>query len=79
MKGDVKKKLEYTFSLYDSDGTGRLDVAKIKTVIEIMLKLLQAEKNFNAQAVSENCLALLDYRKLGFIVKGKTIFSFHNL
>jgi Ca2+-binding EF-hand superfamily protein len=77
LKGDVKKKLEYAFYLYDSDGTGRLDVNKIKNVIEIMLKVLQADKNFNAQTVAENCLILLDKRKFGFIVKGNFYFNFY--
>ena len=70
LRGDLKKKLEYTFLLYDSDGSGRLDVKKIKNITDVMLKILQADKFFNSQAVAEGCFALLDRKKFGAVAKG---------
>jgi Ca2+-binding EF-hand superfamily protein len=70
IRGDLRRKLEYAFLLYDSDGSGRLDVDKIRNFIEVMLKILQAEKHFNPQLVAENCFVLLDKKRTGLVGKG---------
>ena len=39
-RGDLKKKLEYAFMLYDLDGSGYLNNNELKTVLGGMLDLL---------------------------------------
>lgn len=39
-RGDLKKKLEYAFELYDADNNGYLDPNEIKTVLTGMFDLL---------------------------------------
>ena len=75
IRGDLKRKLEYAYLLYDSDGSGRLDVDKIRNFIEVMLKILQTEKQFNPQLVAENCFVLLDKKQTGIVGKGLFILS----
>jgi Ca2+-binding EF-hand superfamily protein len=73
-KGDLKRKLEYAFELYDSDGNGYLDQKEIKEVITGMLDLLGAEKRSNnASQLAEECLKQLDASNDGKVSKDEFI------
>ena len=70
-KGDLKKKLEYAFELYDSDGNGYLDHKEIRDVITGMLDLLGADKKSNnAFQLAEECIKQLDASNDGRVSKG---------
>jgi Ca2+-binding EF-hand superfamily protein len=71
-RGDIKKKLEYAFEIYDSDGNGYLDNNEIREVIKGMLDLLGADKKSNnASQLAEECIKQLDASNDGKVSKGK--------
>lgn len=56
-RGDLNRKLEYAFILYDTDNNGYLDRNELRTVLTGMLDLLGAEKkNYNVQKLAEECM-----------------------
>ncbi len=40
LSGEPQQKLEYAFTLYDSDGNGTLDKNEVRSVLTAMLDLL---------------------------------------
>ena len=74
-RGDLKKKLEYAFELYDSDGNGYLDSTEVREVVKGMLDLLGADKKGNdANKLAEECIKQLDATNDGKLSKGENIF-----
>jgi Ca2+-binding EF-hand superfamily protein len=56
-RGDLRKKLEYSFSLYDANNDNAIELSEVKEIIEGMLELLnQPQKPFNVDDVTKNCL-----------------------
>ena len=71
-RGDLKKKLEYAFALYDADGNGYLDSNEINDVITGMLDLLGADKKHNnPKQLADECIKQLDSSKDGQVSKGR--------
>lgn len=69
-KGDLRKKLEYAFDMYDSDRNQTLDYAEVFAVITGMLDLLGADKTkHNAQEIAKNCIKQLDSSNDGKVTK----------
>ena len=69
-KGDVRKKLEYAFVLYDADGNGYLDNNEVRAVLTGMLDLLGADKKHNnTQQLADECMKDLDSSHDGKISK----------
>ena len=76
-RGDLKKKLEYAFALYDADGNGYLDNDEIREVITGMLDLLGADKKHNnPKELAEQCMKELDSSQDGQVSKGILPFFF---
>ena len=70
-RGDVKKKLDYAFALYDSDKNGYLDMREVKGVLFAMLDLLGADKkNHDLTKLTNECVLELDKSRDGIITKG---------
>ena len=70
----MRRKLEYTFALYDSDGNGYLDRNEIRAVIQAMLELLGADKNNNnPQQLADECIRELDSSRDGRISKDEFV------
>lgn len=70
-RGDLRKKLEFAFTLYDTDNNGYLDKNEIRDVITGMLELLGADKKTNdPNQVAEECLKHLDSSHDGKLTKG---------
>lgn len=77
-RGDLRKKLEYAFALYDADGSGSLDSAEVRAVLSGMLDLLGADKRANNVAqLTDECIKELDATRDGKITKGKHLLSEH--
>jgi Ca2+-binding EF-hand superfamily protein len=73
-KGDLKRKLEYAFQIYDDDGNGYLDKDEIKNVINGMLDLLGADKKMNdSQKLADEAIKALDTSKDGKVTKDEFI------
>ena len=69
----MKKKLEYAFELYDTDGNGYLDSNEIREVVKGMLDLLGADKKTNnPNQLAEECIKQLDASNDGKVTKGIT-------
>jgi hypothetical protein len=76
-RGDLKKKLEYAFALYDADNSGYLDRNEVREVITGMLDLLGADKrSHNPQQLAEECIKELDSSNDGKISKQVWLFFF---
>lgn len=69
-RGTLRRKLEYTYKLYDPEDTGKLDAAKIERFVTVMLKLLNAESQYNASEVAAGCMKLLDPSGKGEVSRG---------
>jgi len=46
-RGDLKKKLNWAFTMYDIDGNGKIDKKEMKKIIEAIYELLGSTKNPN--------------------------------
>ena len=44
-KGDIKKKIEFTFDLYDQDESGDLDAIELRAGLSAMLRLVVNKLN----------------------------------
>ena len=47
-KGDLRKKLEFAFDIYDSDNNGDLSYNELSNGLQAMLKLLVHKRTFLA-------------------------------
>lgn len=73
-KGDLNRKLEYAFDLYDADRNGYLDRSEVREVVTGMLDLLGADKKGqNAAQLAEECIRQLDTSKDGKVTKAEFI------
>lgn len=73
-RGDVKKKLDYAFALYDADQNGYLDSREIRTVLIAMLDLLGADKrSHNISKLTDECMSQLDLAKEGRVSKDEFV------
>lgn len=73
-RGDLRKKLEYGFALYDSDNNGYLDREELREVIVGMLDLLGADKKANNSAqLAAECIKELDVSNDGKVSKDEFI------
>ena len=70
-RGDLKKKLEYAFALYDADLNGYLNLNEVRLVLNGMLDLLGADRRSHSLTqITEECMNALDVSKDGKISKG---------
>jgi Ca2+-binding EF-hand superfamily protein len=60
---DLRKKLEYTFHLYDTDGNGILDMEEVKTVLTAMLDLIGKITSYTIFLTDESFFVLLGAEK----------------
>jgi Ca2+-binding EF-hand superfamily protein len=73
-KGDLNRKLEYAFDLYDADRNGYLDKNEVREVVTGMLDLLGADKKGqNSTQLAEECIRQLDTSKDGRVTKAEFI------
>jgi Ca2+-binding EF-hand superfamily protein len=73
-KGDLNRKLEYAFDLYDADRNGYLDKNEVREVVTGMLDLLGADKKGqNSAQLAEECIRQLDASKDGKVTKAEFI------
>jgi Ca2+-binding EF-hand superfamily protein len=73
-RGDLRKKLEYAFDMYDSDRNHTLDYNEVLAVIAGMLDLLGADKaKHNVQEIAKSCFSQLDSSNDGKVTKEEFI------
>jgi Ca2+-binding EF-hand superfamily protein len=69
-KGDLKKRLDFAFKLYDLDDNGYLDGQEVTDVISGMLDLLGADKS-DLKTIVEDCICELDKNGDNRVSKGE--------
>jgi neuronal calcium sensor 1 len=72
-KGDIEKKIEYTFTLYDLDNNGYLDIDEVFRAISRIFQILEGEKKLDVSPLqfAETILRELDtHNRDGLITKG---------
>jgi Ca2+-binding EF-hand superfamily protein len=73
-RGDQRTKLDYAFSLYDTDGNGYLDSNDIQAVIYGMLDLLGADRTQKSiQLLADECIKTFDTSKYIRVTKAEFI------
>jgi len=73
-KGDLNRKLEYAFDLYDADRNGYLDKNEVREVVIGMLDLLGADKKGqNSAHLADECIRQLDASRDGKVTKAEFI------
>ena len=72
-RGDAAHKLDYAFTVYDTDGNGYLDRNELKMVITGMLDLLGADRRHNPQQLAEECMRDLDASHDGKVTKDEFV------
>jgi Ca2+-binding EF-hand superfamily protein len=71
-KGDLRKKMEIAFKLYDIDDNGYLDHKEVSSIIAGMFDLMGADKS-EMKNVIDDCIAELDTNNDDRISKGSDI------
>jgi Ca2+-binding EF-hand superfamily protein len=79
-RGDMRRKLDYSFDLYDYDHTGYLEKDDVKNVLCGFCDLLGAEKkNKNVQECVDRTVRDIQFDDQGRVTKGKSlILNKHN-
>ena len=71
-RGELKRKLDYAFWLYDIDSSGFLDKDEMRVVLAAMLQMLSAKQYINDLPILVNEIAnKIDVNRDGKISKGK--------
>ena len=58
-RGDLRKKLEYTFEMYDVNGENVLEVAEVKEIIYGILELYHPTETKNIEDIAKDCFKQL--------------------
>jgi Ca2+-binding EF-hand superfamily protein len=69
VRGEMHRKLELAFNLYDLDNKGSINRNDVYRVLSAMLDLLDAEDKHDATEYTEECMLVLDSSRSGRISK----------